>query len=221
VSAGAELNVLAPKRGEFAIAQTGLNGDEEQRPIPCSDPGARVRRRHESSGLFLGEKLDRPTLVAFRGDRKDALALEGKCGFIDGDEAEEGVQCRQTGVTGACRVGAILFEVSKEFLQEGGIQCFHVQFARPSLELLRGIAQQQAEGVAVARHRMWADRLLLDQAVSEKPLQEAGDARSVHGSPPDCCTQGYPLASWRSSGTASIVSVQRTHLWARLIRLVF
>ncbi len=78
MSAGAELNVLAPKRGEFAIAQTGLNGDEEQRPIPCSDPGARVRRRHESSGLFLGEKLDRPTLVAFRGGSQGCAGTGGK-----------------------------------------------------------------------------------------------------------------------------------------------
>jgi len=91
VRAGAEFNVLAAKRGEFAIAQTALNGDEQQRPIPCSDPGARVRRRHESGDLFLGEKRHRSMLVAFRGDRKNALALEGKRGFIDRDEAKEGV----------------------------------------------------------------------------------------------------------------------------------
>jgi hypothetical protein len=60
----------------------------------------------------------------------------------------------------------------------------------PPLELLRGETQQQAEGVAVTRHRVCADPLLLAQAVSEEPLQEAGRAGSVHGSPPGSCTQG-------------------------------
>ena len=71
----AELHVLLAKRCDLAIPEAGLNGDEQQRPVPSSDPCARIRRCDKGGTLFLCQKLHWAALVALRRDRKDALAL--------------------------------------------------------------------------------------------------------------------------------------------------
>jgi hypothetical protein len=47
----------------------------------------------KGGGLFLSQKLHRAPLVAFRRDRKDALALQGEGWFTDRYILEEGMDC--------------------------------------------------------------------------------------------------------------------------------
>ena len=61
---GAELDVLPAKGCDLAIPEARLNGDEQQRLIPPSDPCARIRSRDKGSSLFLCQKLHRTALVA-------------------------------------------------------------------------------------------------------------------------------------------------------------
>jgi len=49
----AELDVLLAKGRDLAIPEALLNGDEQQRLIPPSDPCARVRRCDKGGSLFL------------------------------------------------------------------------------------------------------------------------------------------------------------------------
>jgi hypothetical protein len=60
--------------------------------------------------------------------------------------------------------------MSKEFLDEEPIELVQQQFARCPTQMLRSESQQQSEGVAVTRHRVRADALLLEQALRKEAL---------------------------------------------------
>jgi hypothetical protein len=49
----AELDVLPAKGCDLAIPEARLNGDEQQRLIPPSDPRARIGSRDKGGGLLL------------------------------------------------------------------------------------------------------------------------------------------------------------------------
>ncbi len=153
------------------IAQSGSSGDKKQRAIPVPNPCSRIRGCHEGRDLVLREKLDRTMLAAFGWDRKNALALKTECGLTDRDESKERVDCGETGVTCPHGVAPVQFKVSKEFLDEDPIELVQWQFARRPTKMLRSESQQQSEGVAVARQRVRADALLLEQALRKEALQ--------------------------------------------------
>ena len=60
----AELDVLLAKGGDLAIPEARLNGDEQQRLVPPSDPCVRIRSRDKGGSLFLCQKLHGTALVA-------------------------------------------------------------------------------------------------------------------------------------------------------------
>ena len=60
----ADLDVLPTKGCDLAIPEARLNGDEQQRLIPPSDPCARIRSRDKGGSLFLCQKLHGAALVA-------------------------------------------------------------------------------------------------------------------------------------------------------------
>lgn len=128
MSAGPERNILTPEGSQFAVAKARLNRDKKQRSVPAANPCSCIRGCHEGSSLFLGEKLDRPMLTAFRRNGKNALALKTQCRLADRDEPEEGMHCCHAGVSCPHGVASALFKVSKEFLQEGRVELFHQQF---------------------------------------------------------------------------------------------
>jgi hypothetical protein len=129
----AELDVLPTKGCDLAIPEARLNGDEQQRLIPTSDPCARIRSRDKGGSLFLCQKLHGTALVALGRDRKDALALQSAGWFTDRYVLEEGMDCSQPVVSRPCTVATVEFEVLEKLPQEGNIEIFDEQFGwRPS-----------------------------------------------------------------------------------------
>ena len=74
MSAGSELHILAPKRGNLAVAQARLDGEKQQRPVPPANPCLGVGSCCKGGNLFLGEKLDGITFITLGGDRENTLA---------------------------------------------------------------------------------------------------------------------------------------------------
>jgi hypothetical protein len=74
VRAGADLHVFPAKRGNFAISQSCLDREEEERPVAPAYPCSRIRDRDEGSSLpglfksliFRSEKAD----LLNKGDQK-------------------------------------------------------------------------------------------------------------------------------------------------------
>ena len=71
----AEFHVLMAKRCDLAVPEAGLDRDEQQRPVPFSDPCIRIRRRHKGLTLFLSQNFHGATLVPFRRNRQNAWAV--------------------------------------------------------------------------------------------------------------------------------------------------
>jgi hypothetical protein len=91
MSADAEFDIAPAKGCDFAVAEAGLNGDEQQSLVPPSDPCTGIRSSHERCSLFVGQKFDRPTHETLRRESEDTLALQGQRRFMNGHELEEGV----------------------------------------------------------------------------------------------------------------------------------
>jgi hypothetical protein len=136
VSASTELHILVTQGRDLAIPEARLNRDEQQGLIPSSDPCARIRSCDKGSGLFLGQKLHRAALVAFRRDCKDALALQCEGRFADRYILEEAMDCSQTVVPRPRAVATIEFEMLEELSQEGNIEIFDEQFGWRPIEAL-------------------------------------------------------------------------------------
>jgi hypothetical protein len=138
----AELHVPAAERRDLAVPEARLNRDEQQRLIPPSDPCARIRSSDKGGGLFLSQKLHRTALVAFRRDRKHALALQGEGWLTDRYVLKEGMDGRQSIVSRPRAVTTIEFEVLEELRQEGDIEVFDQQFGRRPPEALAAELEQ-------------------------------------------------------------------------------
>jgi len=91
MSADAEFDIAPAKECDFAVAEAGLNGDEQQSLVSSSNPCTGIRSGHERCGLFVSQKFDRPTHETLRRESEDTLALQGQRRFMNGHELEEGV----------------------------------------------------------------------------------------------------------------------------------
>ena len=184
MSAGAELHVLAAKRRDLAVAEAGLNRDEQQRSIPPSDPCARIRSCDKGGGLFLRQKLHRAALVALRRDRQDALALQRAGWFTDRHVLEERMDGGQAVVSRPGAVATVEFEVFEKLPQEGSIEILDEQFGwRPS-EVLYGRTGARAGRCPGKPLRCMARAELLQQPIGEEALNEGREAGNAHCSPP-------------------------------------
>jgi hypothetical protein len=65
VSAGSEFHILALQRSYLTIAETGLDGKQQEGPIPPSDPSGCIGCGEQGGGLFLGKELYWSSFVAF------------------------------------------------------------------------------------------------------------------------------------------------------------
>jgi hypothetical protein len=172
VCPSAELHILSSKRGDLTVAQAGLDGEEEDCPIPSTKPPDGVRSCYERRGLFLRQKLNRIALVTLGGDRKDALAVQRISRFMNGHIPEECVQRGETVVSRTDAITPVEFEVVKEIAHEGRVDFLHAQIGRCLLEALRGETEQQTEGVTVVGNRVRTCAELFEQAVREESLEE-------------------------------------------------
>jgi hypothetical protein len=122
VSAGAKHHVLAAECGQLRHPQARLDGHEEERAVAPSDPGGGVWRNEEDLDLFLGQEFDDPALEPLARDREDSLAEERVGWCRESDEAEEGVECRESGVAAAGGVATLALEVVEELAEESRVE---------------------------------------------------------------------------------------------------
>jgi hypothetical protein len=77
-----------------------------------------------------------------------------------------------------------LLKVLKEFLDQGHVEVFDPQIRRRASDMLRGEGQQQPKRVAVTRHRVRTQTLLLEQALGKEALDEGWKTGGTHGRSP-------------------------------------
>jgi hypothetical protein len=136
VGAGTQLDILATKPPYFAVAEAGLNGEEQDCPVSPSDPFPRGGSGQESGGLLFREELHGTAFVALGGNRQYALAVEGKSRFTQRDKPEEGADCGKTGVARSRAVAPVALEVVEELAEERRVEVFQAKIrGRPSVVL--------------------------------------------------------------------------------------
>jgi hypothetical protein len=150
VSAGAKLDILSSERRDLAITEARLHSDEQDRSVAPADPCLWVWSCNKGSSFLFREKLNRPVLVTFGRDDKDALTMHCKCWFSEGHVTKKSLQGRETVISCPGTVVSLDFYVFKELFQERHIKLFHVKLGRLASNLICGELEQQAKGVSVA-----------------------------------------------------------------------
>jgi hypothetical protein len=148
--------------------------------IASAQRGGLVRDGQQRVGLGAGQEAHVGGIGAFLGDRQDALDEQGVFGALQRGVAEQGVDRGQAGVAGGDAVVPVGLQVVQEPADEAGIDVGQVQRRGWPAEVLLGVAQQQAEGVAVGVDGVLAGPAL-GQPLGEEPLQDRGQA-GHHGS---------------------------------------
>ena len=77
VRAGAEGDVAAAQPGELGYPKAGLDGQQDQHPIPSPLPPGLVRGRDQRIDLEWSQERDDPFAEPFRRDRPDTLDERG------------------------------------------------------------------------------------------------------------------------------------------------
>src|SRR6187551_2808668 len=201
--AGVERHVAPAKRSQFRDAQAGLDGDEENRAVASPNPGCRVGDSKECLHFFMAQELDNPAREALARNREHALAMESVGGLGKRDITEESVHRCEAGVTTAGRVAAHTLEVIEKLSEEDRVEIRNDEAGRRTAEALTNEAQEQTEGRAIRGDGMRARLPLPLQAVREEPLQQRGEVGDSHDPSLRGCV-ARSVASWRSSGTASM-----------------
>jgi hypothetical protein len=203
MDAGAKNDIVAAKCSQLGDAQPCLDGDEEKRAIASPDPSRRVGGVEQRLNFVVDQVLHDPAFEALARDREDPLAQERVGRLRERDETEESMERRKAGVSAAGGVAALLLEMIEKVAKEGRIKISEREARGGTAEARGGEAKEQAEGVAVGCHRVWARLPRSQQAVGEERLQERRKIGGVHGA----SRRGLvarSVASWRSSGTASM-----------------
>jgi hypothetical protein len=91
MSTDAEFDILATKGDHLAIPEPRLHSDQQQRPVPSSDPCIRIGRCHKSCAFLLRQERYRCTLKTLRWYRQDALAVQRQRWLADSYVSEERV----------------------------------------------------------------------------------------------------------------------------------
>jgi hypothetical protein len=91
MGSSAEHYVRASQRSDLTVTKARLDREEQERPVSPSDPGGRIGGLHQGLHLRLDEELQGGSHIAFDGDRKYPLAVEGVGRLGERNVAEEGV----------------------------------------------------------------------------------------------------------------------------------
>jgi hypothetical protein len=203
VGTGAKRHILAAECDDLADSQTGLDRDEEQGTVASTDPGSKVWGVEKSIDLLLAEELHYASLKALARDRKHPLAEERVRWIREGDIPEESVERREAGVAAASGVAAFALKVVEELAKEGGVEVGELEAGGSAAEPFGGETQEQAEGVSVGGHRVWACLPLREQAVGKESLEQRWEIGEAHRASSRVWV-ARSVASRSSSGTASM-----------------
>jgi hypothetical protein len=171
MGAGAEDNILAAQTDEFRESQPRLHRNEEQRPVPPARPRGLVGHCHEGIDLGPGEELDLPSMVTLYGYCQDALGQGSVERVMEGNVAEERMERRQSDISAAGSVAALLLEVVEEGAEKDSIKILEAHGRRRLLETALRKPKEETEGIAIARDGMRACVELTHEAVREECLQ--------------------------------------------------
>ena len=184
-------------------AQAGLDRHQQQGAVAAPGSGAGVGGSRQGLDFVAIQEVHRPTGAALARHGRDALRQSRMQRLVQGDVAEEGADRRQARVAGPCAVAALRLEMVREGPDEGGVQLAHGQVDRRFLQLPLGVADQQAERVAVACDGMRAGPELLPEAVGEERRQQPGEVGGgLDEGPLRAVRSSRRAASRSSSGSA-------------------
>jgi hypothetical protein len=170
VSTCAELHILALKRGDFAISQTCLYGEQQEGSVTPADPFFWIRSCNDSRNFFIREELNRTALVPFGRDSQNPLTVQCQCRFTEGHIAKETLQGGKAVISCADAITAVKFKVLNKLAQERHIELFYAQFRRRTPKVFRGEAKQQTEGIPVRGNSVRTGAKLCEQSVRKETL---------------------------------------------------
>lgn len=87
---------------------------------------------------------------------------------LEGGVAKERADRRQAQIAAAYPVAALALQVLEKMPDQRGVEVLQTQIRGRLAQLILGIAQQQAEGIAVGGDGMGAGMALVQQPVREK-----------------------------------------------------
>jgi hypothetical protein len=156
VSAVSKHDLFDLERDDFGDAKSGFYGYEHQGVIAAPYHLRLVGRSQEGVNLIRCEESDLVAVEPALRDCEHTLDEGAMCGFLEGRIPEEGVDCRQPGVTSADGVLAFLIEIDKEAPNERSVEVFEKQCAGSFTKLVLGEAEEEAKGVTVGGDRVGA-----------------------------------------------------------------
>jgi hypothetical protein len=202
---GAKDHITAGQADQLRHPQTRLQGEQKEGPIAPAEPGHWIGRRDKRFDFGTCQIVDRPLLMPLGRHREDSLAMMQKLRFIDGDILVERPDRRQARIAAPSAVSARGFDEAQEPSDKIRVDVGDLEVSRQAPEVIGGIFQQQAEGVAIACHRIRTGSELGCETFREEALHVDGERICLH-----CASRSVmdrsarSEASCRSSGTASM-----------------
>ena len=175
VRAGPELDVSRVERDQLRHAQTGLNREDQHRPVATALPAGLVGRVDQRLALAGREERDLPLLVTLRRDRQHLRDHARVLGVPQGRVFEQRSDRGKPQVPGPGGVVTLGLEMFEKRGDDGLVEVVPVELGGLLAGALLGEAQQQSERVAVGRDRSRAGLQLPGEAVGEERLQGRRD----------------------------------------------
>src|SRR5664279_1972961 len=177
VRPGAELHVSPAQRGQLGHPQPCVSGYGEKCPVTAPPPGVGVGRSEQGVDFVVVEERHHPRIRAFCWDGEHSGDEGTVLRVTVCSEPVEGVDRRESGVSCRDAVGALSLEVVEEPGDRGGVEVDEIELGGLPAGSVLGVAQQQAEGVAVGSDRARAGSALVDEISSEVLLDGCRQGR--------------------------------------------
>jgi hypothetical protein len=195
--------MLFEQIGEAPPAQRLSPGVDEH--LWCCDLPANGEPGAQRCGGGLPQgKRPHQTLIRFlERDRQDAANMVQGYRLPVFEEAEEGLDGRQSDVARHRRVFARILEILQEGADEASVELFQRQRRWPDLQSLRGEHEEQLEAQGIGVTRVPTDATLAGERLVEEHLDEGSNRRH------DC------LPSQMNSSPAAATSRMRSAVASR------
>ena len=161
--------------GDLGDAGAGVveHGEEDGVALPA--PSGPVGRVDDRGDLVAGQVAEDGPVEALDGNREDALRDGQQGRLAQRGVAHEGPDGGEPEVAGARGIAASGLEMVEEAEDPGRVEIQEGQRRGGASGALRGVPEEQREGVAVAGDRVPAGAPLCDEAPVEELLQECGE----------------------------------------------